>query len=223
MFFPFRDENELELGDPPSYANKRSQPGVIDIVNENKASIEPYAELVDDALAQYNFDSSLFNTDPFAEQENDETLSHLRDSNDGKESDRNERNVTDFNESIPISNIYFNDKEVNDLIRLLNEKERQLFEYIFHCAKSTVKERSSNSAKKISPFHLFLTGGGGCGKSHLIKTIFQAVSKIFLYHDVSLEKPRVMLLAPNGVASININGTTLHSAFGLPCGEHFTL
>ena len=44
LFFPFRDENELKLGDPPSYANKLSQPGAIDIVNENKASIEPYAE-----------------------------------------------------------------------------------------------------------------------------------------------------------------------------------
>ena len=60
-------------------------------------------------------------------------------------------------------------------------------------------------------------------KSHLIKTIFQAVSEIFLYHGVSPEKPRVMLLAPTGVASFNINGTTLHSAFGLPCGERFTL
>ena len=163
LFFPFRDENELKLGDPPSYANKLSQPCVIDIVNEKKASIEPYAELIDDALAQYNFDSSFFNTDPFAEQENDETLSHLHDSNDGKESDRNERNVTDFNESIPISNIYFNDKEVSDLIRSLNEKQRQLFEYISHWARSTVKESSSDSAKEISPFHLFLTGGGGCG------------------------------------------------------------
>ena len=30
-----------------------------------------------------------------------------------------------------------------------------------------------------------------------------------------------MLLAPTGLASININGTTLHSAFGLPCGGTF--
>ena len=75
--------------------------------------------------------------------------------------------------------------------------------------------------KNISQLNLFLTGGGGCGKSHLIKTIFQAVSKVLLYHGTNPEKPRVLLLAPTGVASININGTTLHSAFGLPCEGSF--
>ena len=84
----------------------------------------------------------------------------------------------------------------------------------------SVKSKS-NIESEIAPFHLFLTGGGGCGKSHLIKTVFQAVSKMFLYHGANPEKPRVLLLAPTGVASININGTTLHSAFGLPCEGPF--
>ena len=87
--------------------------------------------------------------------------------------------------------------------------------------KNCVKNKSSNLELSIPPFHIFLTGGGGCGKSHLIKTIYQAVSKIFLYHGSCPDRPRVLLLAPTGVASINIDGTTLHSAFGLPCDGPF--
>ena len=64
---------------------------------------------------------------------------------------------------------------------------------------------------------MILSGSAGVGKSHLVKTIYQAVSKLLQYHDTSSEKPRVLILAPTGVASINVNGTTIHSALNLPC------
>ena len=48
-------------------------------------------------------------------------------------------------------------------------------------------------------FHLFLLGNGSCGKSQLIQTIYHTVSK------------GVLLLAPTGVAAININGNKIHS------------
>ena len=51
----------------------------------------------------------------------------------------------------------------------------------------------------------------------MIKTIYQSVSKLLLYRGERLDKPRVLLLVPTGVSSININDTTLHSALGLPC------
>ena len=44
------------------------------------------------------------------------------------------------------------------------------------------------------------------------------------YHGGSPEKPQVLILAPTGVASINVNDTTAHSALGLPCcGNLFPL
>ena len=61
------------------------------------------------------------------------------------------------------------------------------------------------------PFHLFLLGDGDCGKSHLIKTIYHLVSKLFLYQSGSPVKPRVLVFALAGIAAININGTTIHS------------
>ena len=62
-----------------------------------------------------------------------------------------------------------------------------------------------------------MSGSAGVGKSHLVKTIHQAVSKLLQYHGTSPVKPRVLILAPTGVASINVNGTTIHSALNLPC------
>ena len=35
MYYPFRDKKELPSGNPPTYASKLSQPGVIDLVNQN--------------------------------------------------------------------------------------------------------------------------------------------------------------------------------------------
>ena len=80
-----------------------------------------------------------------------------------------------------------------------------------------VKKRSSKEPETVRPFHLFLSGSGGVGKSHLIKTIYQSASKLLQRHGGSMEKSRVLILAPTGVASININGKTIHSALGLPC------
>ena len=48
------------------------------------------------------------------------------------------------------------------------------------------------TSKQSAPFHLFLSGRGGCGKSHLIKTDFHAVNKIFLYRSGDSAKPRVL-------------------------------
>ena len=62
---------------------------------------------------------------------------------------------------------------------------------------------------------MFQTGGGGAGKSHLIHSIYHTVTKT-LRHGISYpEKPTVLLLmAPTGVAAININGT-IHTALAI--------
>ena len=62
--------------------------------------------------------------------------------------------------------------------------------------------KCETTSKQSALFHLFLSGSGGCGKSHLIKTVFHAVNKVFLYRSGDPAKPRVLLLAPTGVAAI---------------------
>ena len=43
------------------------------------------------------------------------------------------------------------------------------------------------SQKRIKPFHIFLTTGAGCGKSHLSKAIYLSVSKILMHQGGDVE------------------------------------
>ena len=47
--------------------------------------------------------------------------------------------------------------------------------------------------------------------------MFRAVNKVFLYQSGDPAKPRVLSLAPTGVAAININSNTVHSGLHIPC------
>ena len=77
---------------------------------------------------------------------------------------------------------------------------------------------SAKNKLKPQPLHIFLSGSGGTGKSHVIKTFFQALTKTLLYHSNNPEKVRVLLSGPTGISAVNINGTTIHS--GLEITSH---
>ena len=66
------------------------------------------------------------------------------------------------------------------------------------------------------PLHMFITGGAGTGKSHLIAVIKEHIERT---HTGS--QNACMLVAPAGVAAFNIGGLTIH-AFWLPV-EHGNL
>ena len=111
------------------------------------------------------------------------------------------------------------DSLINENIQSLNVKQRQVFDGIHEWARDYVKNLSCKHVKYIKPFHIFLTGGAGVGKSHLIKTIFMSISKLLFFKGGDPEKPRILILAPTGVAAINIDGTTIHTALGINVGH----
>ena len=53
-----------------------------------------------------------------------------------------------------------------------------------------------------------------------MKVIYQALTKSLLYGDVVIEKPKLLLVAPTGVAAIQVDDTTIHTPLGIPVG-HF--
>ena len=73
--------------------------------------------------------------------------------------------------------------------------------------------------KYIKPFHIFLTGGARVGKSHLIKTIFISICKLLSFKGGDHEKLRILILAHTGVAAINIEEKTIHTALGINVGH----
>ena len=56
----------------PLYQNKLLEPGIQDVVNNNKTTFKPYDDLVDKAFSHYN-ESIINNQDLFDQIENDET------------------------------------------------------------------------------------------------------------------------------------------------------
>ena len=71
-------------------------------------------------------------------------------------------------------------------VEKLNPDQRQAFDRIIN-----------------SDDNFYITGKAGAGKSHLLKTIVQNTTK------------EVAVVAPTGIAAINIGGQTIHSFFGL--------
>ena len=150
---------------------------MIDIININRALIEPFSDAADEALLQY---SQL-------EMNNGEAMEQI--------------------ENQEMQNICLNetfDQSTQNNITI-----------------ETVKQKSSVKPNLVKPFNLFLSGSGGVGKSHLIKTIYQSVSKVLQYNGGSPDKPCILILAPIGVASINVNCITIHSALSIPCQGKF--
>ena len=76
----------------------------------------------------------------------------------------------------------------------------------------------SQNTTTIQPLYLFVTGDAGASKSFLTKILYQSLTKTFPYRNSSLDKPKVLLLAPTGVAAVNIDRTTIHSALHIPVG-----
>ena len=66
------------------------------------------------------------------------------------------------------------------------------------------------------PFHIFLSGGTGVGKSFLVKTITEYLKRVLRYPNQYLDQPSVLVTASTGKAATGINDITLHSAFHLP-------
>ena len=61
-----------------------------------------------------------------------------------------------------------------------------------------------------------LTGGVGSRKSDLIKTIYHTVIKPKRRAPMNPEKPTALLAAATGVATINIDGTSINTALAIP-------
>ena len=95
---------------------------------------------------------------------------------------------------------------------------------VFTCLFASRNRYGEHEKIKI---HMFLTGNGGCGKSFLVKCLYEALNKVLSYNGDN-SKTKVMLLASTGVATISINRITIYTGLGtqqhllhLPLNETF--
>ena len=76
MYYLFRDEKELLSGSPPTYVSKLSEPGVIEVVNQNYCLVETFATIVNDAFLRISCDNDS-NMNPHGQQENDQVTENI--------------------------------------------------------------------------------------------------------------------------------------------------
>ena len=63
---------------------------------------------------------------------------------------------------------------------------------------------------------MFLTGGGGTGKSHFIRAIYRTAVRTFRHGPSNPDMPTLLMMAPTGVAAVNIDATTINTALAIP-------
>ena len=75
MFFPFRNESDLNATVSRTYSEKLLEPTVTKIVNKNRKACEPFADAVDEAFI--DFIGNPRGMDPQAEQENEDVRDEI--------------------------------------------------------------------------------------------------------------------------------------------------
>ncbi|XP_073681681.1 uncharacterized protein [Garra rufa] len=97
-------------------------------------------------------------------------------------------------------------KDAMALLRSLNDKQSQIFYKVRQWCLGKVQGENPD------PFHVFISGPGGVGKSVLIKAIYYETSRILSKLSENPDETHVLLTAPTGVSAFNINAMTVHSA-----------
>ena len=226
LYFPWRKESDL-LADDQLYSTKFGESEVFSKVETNRRTFEPNAEAIDIALQMVseNRVRDLQSYDPINDQENEDLLSEAMNSIDDEchvdlpeevislppETRQTFPGIATFNQPSAIS-----DDELRDAVRSLNEKQRITYDVVLCWCRNLIKSVNCLTKQTIVPIHIFVTGGGGGGKSHLIRTIYHTAVNMLKYNAVNPSLPTVLLMAPTGVAAVNISGTTVNTGLAIP-------
>lgn len=150
-----------------------------------------------------NGDNSDHDTDEdMDEQDREELLENFR--NASRELELQEPTTEKIQPFLP-PRMCQNDEYVKTM-RNLNDKQRRFVLEVMHRIKCDK-----------TPFHVFLSGGAGVGKSHTITAIVQTTLRFFSSKvDRDQNQTPVVVSAFTGKAAFNVFGMTLHTTYRLP-------
>ncbi|XP_061190015.1 uncharacterized protein LOC133197842 [Saccostrea echinata] len=199
-----------------SLEGRENLASVKQIVDANLAKFAPNEKALDEAQEMYEIlgdvEDAWATLCPETELERDTCKTKER-----KEVDVNDNTqaIPDLSPSdvpfdVPYTVTKCNSKEeLMPLLRTLNENQRNV---MYHVRDWCLKTLDNT---KPEPFHIFVTGGAGTGKSHLIKSVQHVANEILKKSCTEPDKTCILLTAFTGTAAFNIGGCTIHHAFCL--------
>ena len=99
------------------------------------------------------------------------------------------------------------DAEYRRKVDSLNESQRLAFQKLLNYTTARHEYQMHAVESPPEPLRLFITGGAGTGKSHVISVVHEHFE-----HAQIGDGCACMLMAPTGVAAFNIGGLTIHKA-----------
>ena len=125
--------------------------------------------------------------------------------------------VSDVPVASTIDNLLLPNEQFYEICSQLNERQQHLFNFIMQYAIQ-LRLGENNSKSQPEPFHIFLSGGAGVGKSFLVHVVTEFLKGVLRYPNQNLDQLSLLVTASTGKAA---TGTTLHSAFHLPVNSGY--
>ena len=176
-----------------------------------KAELPAMAEHEKKFRTKKNF-RELVENDANAQADQMSTEAEEADNSDSK--DANNDSASDFFETVRKQTDIETDEQLKEAVEGLSPDQLAVYELFVKNVEHYYLHKSQNcSCGKFEPLRLFVSGFGGSGKSHLIRTL---MAYQYIRSEVKKEPCHFLLGAPTGIASHNIGGMTLHSMWNLP-------
>lgn len=224
LYLPIRSRQELikpyqlfyEIGDLFDAQHQRMRK-VKDIVCENRKKYEAHFDAAEEMESVFNDLSTKTKEDDWAEiVANKEKTSTLNDDLQNEENPDFDivRKNTNKTTGIDLKQSCSSSDEMRPLLESMNEQQQE----VFYRVREWCFRRLRNP--DVEPIRLFITGGAGTGKSHLLKCLQHEATKIFsrkkhLEPDENIDEIHTLITAFTGAAAVNVGGVTIHSAFGI--------
>ena len=207
LFHPFRDE-EKEIHNHRNLSIDDLFSANFDSIEERRMRYEPHRELlvnITEHLQDLNEESD--EDEEVAEDlmyQYDETTSEKDIKDHGK-------TVTSGTSRSAEVKFLTSLTEIRERVRMLNFDQRRIFDDVI--------ERLWSPVDAVGPFHLYVAGDAGTGKSYLVKTMIEAGKHLSLESGAPLDRTPVLVLCPTATSAGIIGGDTIEGALKMFPGK----
>ncbi|XP_041961680.1 uncharacterized protein LOC121719960 [Alosa sapidissima] len=189
------------------------------IVDTNKALFEKESDEIDRAKKlledKIDLEDAWAQICPETERERLRCLDLMKEKVVDDEGDDNDKLIPDLTANpqttctLETNHVSMPRQDALHLLRSLNEEQSAIF---YAVRKWCLQKLFGQNPE---PLRLFITGGAGTGKSHLIKAIHYESTRLLSQIAENPEDLTVLLTAPTGVAAYNIGAATIHNTFSI--------